>query len=52
MRGGNAIDIADQAEHEGIADLRRSGLNKVRQGLTSLEEVMAVTNERNAPVGD
>jgi type IV pilus assembly protein PilB len=52
MRGGNAIDIADQAEREGIADLRQSGLNKVRQGLTSLEEVMAVTNERNAPVGD
>jgi type IV pilus assembly protein PilB len=45
MRGGNAIDIADQARREGIADLRQAGLRKVRQGLTSLEEVMAVTNE-------
>jgi len=45
MSGGNAIDIADQARREGIADLRRSGLTKVMQGLTSLAEVMAVTNE-------
>jgi type IV pilus assembly protein PilB len=45
MSGGNAIDIADQARREGVADLRRSGLTKVRQGLTSLAEVMAVTNE-------
>lgn len=45
MEGGNAIDIADQARREGVRDLRQSGLIKVRQGLTSLEEVMAVTNE-------
>jgi type IV pilus assembly protein PilB len=45
MRGGNAMEIADQARLEGIADLRQSGLLKVRQGVTSLEEVMAVTNE-------
>jgi type IV pilus assembly protein PilB len=45
MSGGNAIDIADQARREGVADLRRSGLAKVMQGLTSLAEVMAVTNE-------
>ncbi len=45
MTGGNAIDIADQARREGIRDLRQSGLLKVKQGLTSLEEVMAVTNE-------
>jgi type IV pilus assembly protein PilB len=45
MRGGNAIEIADQARLEGIRDLRQSGLLKVKQGLTSLEEVMAVTNE-------
>jgi type IV pilus assembly protein PilB len=45
MRGGNAMEIADQARLEGIADLRQSGLVKVRQGVTSLEEVMAVTNE-------
>lgn len=45
MQGGNAIDIADQARREGVRDLRQSGLIKVKQGLTSLEEVMAVTNE-------
>ncbi|MBS1155697.1 MAG: type pilus assembly protein, PilB [Proteobacteria bacterium] len=45
MKGGNAIDIADQARREGVRDLRQSGLIKVTQGLTSLEEVMAVTNE-------
>ena len=44
MKNGNAIDIADQARREGIPDLRQSGLVKVRQGLTSLEEVEAVTN--------
>jgi type IV pilus assembly protein PilB len=45
MKGGDAIDIADQAQREGIRDLRQSGLLKVRQGVTSLEEVEAVTNE-------
>ncbi len=45
MTNGNAIDIADQAQREGIRDLRQSGLLKVRNGLTSLEEIEAVTNE-------
>jgi type IV pilus assembly protein PilB len=45
MRGGNALEIADQARLEGVRDLRQSGLTKVRQGITSLEEVMGVTNE-------
>ena len=45
MKNGTAIDIADQADREGVADLRRSGLKKVRAGLTSLEEVESVTNE-------
>jgi type IV pilus assembly protein PilB len=45
MKGGDAIDIADQARREGIRDLRLSGLLKVRQGLTSLEEIEAVTNQ-------
>jgi type IV pilus assembly protein PilB len=43
MQGGNAIDIADEAKRAGIWDLRRSGLEKVKQGLTSLEEVNSVT---------
>jgi type IV pilus assembly protein PilB len=45
MEGGNAIDIGDQAAKEGVWDLRRAGLEKVRQGLTSLEEVNSVTVE-------
>jgi type IV pilus assembly protein PilB len=45
MTNGNAIDIAKQAQKEGIRDLRQSGLLKVRQGVTSLEEIEAVTNE-------
>ncbi len=45
MAGGSAIDIADQAAKEGIWDLRRSGLEKVKTGLTSLEEINSVTIE-------
>ena len=45
MSNGNAIDIADQAKRDGVNDLRRSGLNKVKLGLTSLEEIESVTNE-------
>ena len=45
MKNGTAIDLADQAQREGINDLRRSGLLKVKKGATSLEEVEAVTNE-------
>ena len=45
MEGGNAISIADQAVVEGVLDLRGAGLNKVKDGLTSLEEVNRVTIE-------
>jgi type IV pilus assembly protein PilB len=45
MEGGNAMQIADQAANEGVLDLRRAGLNKVREGLTSLEEINRVTIE-------
>jgi type IV pilus assembly protein PilB len=45
MKNGTAIDLADQAQREGVRDLRQSGLIKVKKGLTSLEEVEAVTNE-------
>ncbi|OFZ68531.1 MAG: type IV-A pilus assembly ATPase PilB [Betaproteobacteria bacterium RBG_16_58_11] len=45
MKNGTAVDIADQAKLEGVKDLRQSGLLKVKAGLTSLEEVEAVTNE-------
>jgi len=45
LRDGSALDIAKQSESEGVRSLRQSGLRKVIQGLTSLEEVVAVTNE-------
>jgi len=45
LRDGSAKDIAAQSEREGVRSLRGSGLNKVKLGLTSLEEVLAVTNE-------
>ncbi|BEP60330.1 type IV-A pilus assembly ATPase PilB [Variovorax sp. V213] len=45
LRDGSALDIARQSEAEGVRSLRQSGLRKVMQGLTSLEEVLAVTNE-------
>ena len=45
MEGGNAMQIADQAAAEGVCDLRRAGLNKVKEGVTSLEEINRVTIE-------
>ncbi|PVZ71857.1 type IV-A pilus assembly ATPase PilB [Pelagibaculum spongiae] len=45
MSGGNAIDIADQAKKEEIPDLRASGLEKIRHGVTSLAEVNRVTKD-------
>jgi type IV pilus assembly protein PilB len=42
---GTAMDIAAQALKDGVRDLRQSGLVKVRGGMTTLEEVIAVTNE-------
>lgn len=44
MSNGTSLDIAEQARREGVNDLRRSGLRKVMQGLTSLEEVLGSTN--------
>jgi type IV pilus assembly protein PilB len=45
MKNGTSHDIADQAKLEGVNDLRRSGILKVIQGLTSIEEVESCTNE-------
>jgi type IV pilus assembly protein PilB len=45
MEGGNAMQISQQAEKEGVIDLRQAGLNKVKEGVTSLEEVNRVTIE-------
>jgi type IV pilus assembly protein PilB len=45
MAGATAMDIADQAVKEGVKTLRESGLLKVKQGMTSLDEILNVTNE-------
>jgi type II secretory ATPase GspE/PulE/Tfp pilus assembly ATPase PilB-like protein len=45
LKNGSALDIADQARREGVLNLREAGLLKVKQGITSLEEVLTVTNE-------
>jgi len=45
MEGGNAIQIADQAKLEGVPDLRASGLKKMLEGVTGLEEINRVTKD-------
>ena len=45
MEDGNAIDIKDAAVKNGFRDLRRSGILKVLQGVTSIQEMMRVTSE-------
>jgi type IV pilus assembly protein PilB len=44
MSGANSLDLAKQAKAEGVKDLRESGLIKVKQGVTSLDEVLSTTN--------
>jgi type IV pilus assembly protein PilB len=43
MQGGSATDIGGQATKDGVWNLRRSGLQKVKDGVTSLEEVNGIT---------
>jgi type IV pilus assembly protein PilB len=45
LASGSSMDIAQQAQKDGIRDLRQSGLIKVRAGVTTLEEVINCTNE-------
>jgi type IV pilus assembly protein PilB len=45
LAGGSAVEIGAQAAKEGVWDLRRAGLEKVKNGLTSLEEINSVTTE-------
>jgi len=45
MTGANAIDLADQAKKEGIDDLRRSALKKIKQGIIGLEEANRITKD-------
>ena len=42
---GTELEISEQARREGVRSLRQAGLHKVKLGLTSLEEILAVTNE-------
>ncbi|QEL64019.1 type IV fimbrial biogenesis protein [Oryzomicrobium terrae] len=44
MADGNSLDIAAQAQKDGVRDLRQSGLLKAKQGVTSLDEVLSTTN--------
>jgi len=45
MEGGNAIQLAEQADKEGYANLRKAGLRKVKAGVTSLQELNRVTKD-------
>ena len=45
MEGCNSMQLADQADEEGVPDLRKSGLKKILQGVTSLEEINRVTKD-------
>jgi len=44
LRDGSALEIAEQAEKEGVKSLRGAGLHKVKTGMTSLEEILGCTN--------
>jgi type IV pilus assembly protein PilB len=44
LRDGSALEIAAQAQSEGVRSLRQSGLYKVKLGMTSLEEILGCTN--------
>jgi type IV pilus assembly protein PilB len=45
LEGGNTLALAAQAKTEDINDLRESGLEKIRQGITSLDEINRITIE-------
>ncbi|PIT48932.1 type IV-A pilus assembly ATPase PilB [Snodgrassella communis] len=45
MNNGNEVDISTQALKEGLVDLRHAGLLKVMEGITSLDEILATTND-------
>ncbi|WP_153708690.1 type IV-A pilus assembly ATPase PilB [Eikenella corrodens] len=45
INNGTEVDIAEQAYADGLVDLRRAGILKAMQGITTLEEILASTND-------
>ncbi len=45
LKGGSSLEIAAQAQREGVRNLRQSGLIKAKQGVTSVDEVLGCTND-------
>ena len=45
LKNASALDLEREAERNGVPTLRRAGLVKVKSGVTSIEEVLGVTNE-------
>jgi type IV pilus assembly protein PilB len=45
LKGGSSLEIAQQAQRDGVKNLRQSGLLKAKHGMTSVEEVLGCTNE-------
>jgi type IV pilus assembly protein PilB len=45
MSGGNSLDILKVAQSEGMLTIYQSGLEKVKEGITSIEEVNRVTGD-------
>ena len=45
LAGGSAVEIGAEAAREGVWDLRRAGLEKIKAGLTSIQEVNSITVE-------
>lgn len=45
MKGANAIDISNQAQKEQVWTIRQAGLNKLRQGITTFEEIYRITKD-------
>ena len=43
LSGGTAIDIKKKAAESGMISLRRSGLIKIKDGITTIEEVVRET---------
>jgi len=43
MMGANSVELRKKAIEEGMLTLRMSGLEKIKQGITTIEEVLRET---------